>query len=222
MQCTLDVKAARRCLAAVVAQRPDVVLLQEWALKRASALVSLGPTSVVPTNLGPVGHGDYRWFAPVTGGCAVGVRVVRFDAPTARLVPLSLPGWSEGQRVQPGRTAVEVCTRDRTSGRQTTVVSYHLVPGAQRGADYDPSRPHQAQRHRSERARLQRRIDRALDGGDQVFAGGDSNYLGFVLDGLTAANQESASIDDVFATIPAQKITLLETESDHRAVVVDY
>lgn len=222
VQCTLDLNAAGRCLDAVLGQRPDVVLLQEWALKRVPLLIAQGRTSVVPGGLGSLGRGAYRWFAPITGGCAVGVRLDRFDAATARLVSLSRPGWSEGQRVQPGRTAVAVRALDRVSGQPTCLVSYHLIPGAQDGGGYDSSRPHQASRHRSEGARLQRCIDRALRQGVQIFAGGDSNFAGFALDGLTSAWTTTARIDDVFATMPAQAVIRIETESDHPAVVVDY
>lgn len=177
---------------------------------------------VAPFGFGGFSRGDYRWFAPLTGGCAVGLLGERFGSASARLRSLSLPGWSEGQLVQPGRTAVEVRARDLITQRNSTTLSYHLVPGSQAGRRYNPDRPHQSARHQREHGRLQRAVDVALAHGD-VYAGGDSNFDGFVLDGLISAwsgrPHVPGRIDDVFATRAPSSVIEVETESDHRAVV---
>ncbi|MGN6722040.1 MAG: hypothetical protein ACTHJM_05460, partial [Marmoricola sp.] len=138
---------------------------------------------------------------------------------------LSLPGWSEGQLIQPGRTAVQVRARDLITHQESTALSYHLIPGSQAGTHYDAQRPHQAGRHQREHRRLQRAVDAALTRGD-VYAGGDSNFDGFRLDGLTSAwsrsPHEAGRIDDVFATRSPISVLQIESESDHRAIVVDY
>lgn len=226
VQCILESAAASRVLRDVLATDPDVVLLQEWALKRVLILRREGSVRVVaPVSLGCGGVGDYRWFAPITGGCAIGIRDARFEGSHARLRFLSLPGWSEGQRVQPGRTALEVRAIDQITQRPVTFISYHLIPGSEFGGNYLPDRPHQAARHRHEQARLQRAIDRSRAIGD-VYAGGDSNFDGFAIKNLVSAwsgsLHEPGRIDDVFAPRAARAITTIETESDHRALVVDY
>lgn len=224
--CALDRESARECLDAVLAENPDVVLLQEWALKRLAILRGSGSISVVaPVALGEFGAGPYRWFAPVTGGCAVGVLQQRFADARARLRSLSLPGWSEGQLLQPGRTALEIHATDGTSKQSVAFVSYHLVSGAHHEGHYLLDRPHQGARHRHEHARLQRIIDRAR-GSRDVYAGGDANSETMEIAGMISAwrclPDPPRRVDSIFAARSAEAIHQIETASDHRAVVVDY
>ena len=66
-----------------------------------------------------------------------------------------------------------------------------------------------------------------LAAGRVVYAAGDSNFDGLHVDGLTSgweghpgASFGSRRIDDVFGPGPAEAVQLVETASDHRAVLV--
>jgi hypothetical protein len=83
--------AARDALESVLAHAPDLVGLQEWYVVRRGLLRE--------------SSGDYRWYAPLAGGCAVGVRrdrprlVRRHRAEVCRVVGLVTQRLERGETV---------------------------------------------------------------------------------------------------------------------------
>jgi hypothetical protein len=216
--CSLPRAPARTALRTVLAERPDLVALQEWSARRRGLLGEAA---------------DYAWVSPVLGGCAVGARRERFEVLHGRARLLGGLGLADrGTRlvpVLPARFAAVAVLRDRRSNVVVTVVSFHLVPGVQRRGVYRADRPRLVERHRAERAALEAVVREHLDLGREVYAAGDSNFDGFSLAGLTSAWDgrregpgtlgSDRKIDDVLGPGPAVSVRLLETPSDHRAVL---
>lgn len=214
----LSTAAAREALELVLEAEPDLVCLQEWTVLRRRLLAE---------------RPEYAWWAPWFGECVVGARVDRYDRLDRRVVGLSAPGWAESPHrplgLEPPRLACEATYLDRVTGRMTTAVSFHLVPGVQHEGRYRIDRPRLVARHRREVRRLQALVDRRRASGDEVYVAGDSNFDGFTLSGLDSAWQgrDAADggtlgrrrIDDVFAPRPTSDLRLLTTPSDHRALV---
>ena len=217
--CALRPAAAGEALRVVLDSGPDLVCLQEWSWRRRRLLRGTG----------------YHWVAPLLGGCPVGARAGRYDLVESSTRLLAGPGRSDrGARplpVAPARLATVAVVRDRDTGDLVSVVSFHLTPGVQRRGVYRADRPHLVGRHRRETATLERLVAEQQRLGRTVHAGGDSNLHGFRLAGLTSAWDGDAGkglggslgrrrIDDVHGPGPALDVRLLDTPSDHRAVVV--
>ena len=219
---------------------PDLVGLQEWYPTRARLLTPTGRLGSVP-HLGLRWSGSaeraaptYLWNAPLFGGCVVGARADRFELMQCRTRFLSAPGFADREerrrRVEPGRAATVAIYRDLHLDRIVSLVNYHLVSGTQSGHSYRPDRPSLVSRHRREIQVLQRLVGEQLALGHVVYATGDSNFDGLRLDGLTSAwvGRDDAAgtlgprrkVDDVHGPGPAESVTVLTTDSDHRAVMV--
>lgn len=213
----LDRAAARAAVEAVLAEEPDLVGLQEWGWCRRSLLPQT----------------DYAWFTPLYGGNPVGARRDRFTFLAARVHLLAGIGRSDpGARpvpVLPPRVATVARLHDRLRDRTVSVVDFHLVPGAQAHGRYRTDRPLLAARHASEVRRLRGLVGSELAAGHVTFAVGDSNFHGLPLPGLTSAWEgrddspgtlgSTRRVDDVFGPGPAVTVTLVDTASDHRAVL---
>ena len=241
---SLPADRARRALAGVLELAPDLVGLQEWwTPTRHRALRETGSVGWVPdvgVRLRPRDGARppaYLWSAPFLGGTVVGARADRFELVGCRSSILSRPGFADrGERrlgVEPPRLATIATYRDRRGDRPVSVVNYHLSPGVQTLGRYRKDRPLLVARHRAEVRRLQTLVDAALALGHDVYALGDSNFDGFRLRGLTSAwrgrEEEPGTlgprrkVDDVHAGrgVPTS-VTLLASDSDHKAVVVDH
>jgi hypothetical protein len=112
-------------------------------------------------------------------------------------------------------------------------VNYHLSPGVQALGRYREDRPALVARHRKEVRRLQDVVAAQLALGHDVYAMGDSNVDGFRLPGLTSAWEgrddgpgtlgPRRRVDDVHSGRGrATSVTLLASDSDHKAVVVSH
>jgi hypothetical protein len=209
---------ARRALGVVLAQQPDVVALQEWYAVRRDLLPRDG----------------WTWRAPLLGGCVVGVRRGPLTVLQRRTAWLSRPGRADrGENrvgLEPGRAATVVRCRHEESGRRLTVVGYHMVSGVQSRDAYREDRPRLVARHRGEVATLAGIVERLVAEGEEVVALGDSNLHGFALPGLSTTWTGWTGpgtlgprrlVDDVLTTGVGERVRLVETGSDHRAVVVD-
>lgn len=217
----LDRNRAGVAIDAVLDLEPDLVGLQEWYPTRRSVLRDRGDRG-------------YRWWSPLVGGCAVGVRTTRFELLTHRQRLLSPPGRADrGDRafgLEPPRLATVAVLRDREVDQTVSVVVFHLVSGVQSHDRYRDDRPTLVARHQRESAALRGTVAHQIDRGHAVYALGDSNLHGFALPGLVSAWQgrehepgtlgPRRHVDDVFALCPARSVRLVETPSDHRAVVV--
>jgi hypothetical protein len=211
--------AAAEALRIVLDVRPDVVGLQEWGPARSRLLRAT--------------VGEYRWYRPLLGGCPVGVRRARLEVLRIGSVALSGPSLADRAArrnpLVPPRLATVGLLLDRATGRRLRVVNMHLVAYAQRGGRYLEGRPRLVARHRAEHRRLQRIVDRSLRDGVPVHVLGDANFERLRLDGLVSAwdgcpdppgTCGRQTIDDVWGPGPALGVRLLDTPSDHRAVLV--
>lgn len=237
VQCSLSGTTAAGCLDAVLDSAPDLIGLQEWSLARWPVLARHGQVGLLcwPGRRQPLiprwgRRGRYTWVSPVAGGCAVGARADRYLLLAAGLRVLSLPGQLDRELLA-GRVASVSVWRDRwhPGAAATTLVDLHLTPGVQSRGRYRSDRPERVARHRAEVARLQQVVDAELAHGHEVHAVGDSNFDGFGLVGLTSAWQGRQGdfgtlgdrlVDDVHGPGPARVVRLVETASDHRAVLV--
>lgn len=237
VQCSLSRTTAGACLEAVLDEGPDLVGLQEWSLRRWPVLSRHGRVGLLcwpgrwqPVLPGRGRPGRYTWLSPVVGGCAVGARADRYRLLGAGLHLLSRPGLVEGELL-PGRVASLSMWRDRwrPDGAAITLLDLHLTPGVQAGGRYRIDRPGRVARHRAEVVRLQKLVDMEVGRGHVVHAVGDSNFDGFRLVGLTSAwhgregdlgTLGDRCVDDVHGPGPAHVVRLVQTESDHRAVLV--
>lgn len=216
--CTLAPERAREALRTVLAEEPDLVGLQEWTVRRRRLL------RATP---------GYVWASPLLGGCPVGARTDRFDLLECRSVRLAGIGLADrGARsvpLLPARFATVAVLFDRRTRSAVSLVCFHLVPGAQRLGAYRSDRPRLADRHRAETAALSCVVQEQLALGRTVYAVGDSNFDGFRLPGVTSSwlgREEGPGtlgsdrkIDDVFGPGTADSVTLLQTPSDHQAVL---
>lgn len=216
----LDRRRAGEALDAVLAHDPDLVALQEWYATRRPLRTYAEPRGL-------------RWWAPVLGGCAIGARAERYTLLSRRQRLLSRPGRADrGERplgLEPPRLATVATYRDRLLDRTVRVVAYHLVSGVQRDDRYRDDRPALVARHRAEARCLRRVVHDALLEGHDVIALGDSNWHGFALPGLVSAWRPDdhrgtlgprRQVDDVLTSRPSEDVVLVDTPSDHRAVVV--
>jgi endonuclease/exonuclease/phosphatase family metal-dependent hydrolase len=229
---TLGTDDARTALRQVLALEPDLVGLQEWLPTRLGLLRETGRVGAVPGRRVRRQDG-YLWNLPVVGGCAVGARADRFELLGCRARLLSPPGRADHEDrflgLEPPRVATVAVYADRRLDRTVALVDYHLAPGVQRRGSYRADRPRLVARHRREVRRLEEIVAELLALGHVVHAVGDSNFDGLRLAGLTSAweGHEDAPgtlgpvrrVDDVHGPGLAESVRLLETPSDHRAVV---
>lgn len=176
----------------------------------------------------------YVWISSRAGGCPVGARADRFELVECRSRILSWFGRPDradrSQSNLPPRIATVAVFRDRLSDRHVSMVNFHLTPGVQANGQYREDRPRLVARHEGEVRSLNRLVGELLALGHVVYAVGDSNVDGLRLAGLTSAwegwNGEPGTrgprrqIDDVHGPGRAVTVTLLTSESDHKAVVV--
>ncbi|MCW2785346.1 MAG: hypothetical protein JWP74_1863 [Marmoricola sp.] len=234
----LPVRAAELTLEQVLAEQPDLVGLQEWYVSRLLSLRRAGDVRTVPSigqrSVPSTRDARYHWVSSVGCGNVVGARADRFDLVGARAVVLSRIGRSDRPdrflRTEPPRLVTIGVFLDHALDRSVAMMSYHLCPGVEHDGRYIADRPRLVARHRHEVARLEELIGEYQRAGHVVYAVGDSNFDGQRLAGLTSAwdGREDApgtigsgtrKLDDIHGPGPATEVRLLETPSDHRAVV---
>jgi hypothetical protein len=220
----------------VLALEPDLVGLQEWYPRRWPILGRTGRVSLVP-GLGlpaPRNATPYLWNVPLVGGCVIGARVDRFELLSCGTRLLSRPGFSDRElhhrTLEPGRVATVATYRDLLVGLTVCLVNFHLVSGVQADGSYRQDRPVLVKRHQHEVQALRAIVRDQQARGHVVHATGDSNFDGLRIDGLTSAwdgrdNHPGTlgprrKVDDVHGPGQAEAVTLVETGSDHRAIVV--
>ena len=218
---SLPRRDAQAAVAAVLEHRPDLVALQEWHPWRSGLLRRFG---------------DYEWYQPLLGGCALGSRRDRFARLSRGTRRLSPPGRADrdGRRfgVEPSRLAARGVVRDRETGATLALVGYHLVSQVQGAGRYrEDDRPRLVARHRRETAALLRLVDETVAAGAATYACGDSNFHGFRIPGLVSVwdsfpdaggTYGARQIDDVHSPVPPAGVLTVATPSDHLAVVATY
>lgn len=144
----------------------DILALQEWPRRRDRLTRR---------------HKRWTFVRPLLGGGPIGVRnSLGEQVLTVRAKRLHGPGRVDV--VQGRRTHLPTTWATRVKSRRadgSTVVRYnvHLTAGVQYGRDgYRKDRPRRVARHKAERAKLQRLVNRDLDRGYAVEVYGDVNY----------------------------------------------
>lgn len=233
---TLPTDQARAVLDRVLAERPDLVGLQEWYLPRLPLLRRTGGVRLEPGFLRVPGRGApaYHWVATIADGNVVGARADRFDLVEGRSVLLTGVGRSDRPdrflRTEPPRFAALGIFRDRVVDRTVALIGYHLVPGVDEDGRYREDRPLLVARHRQEVRGLESLVARLGRAGHTVYAVGDANVHLQKLAGLTSAwegreddpgtwGSGTRKIDDVHGPGPATEVRLIASASDHRAVL---
>jgi hypothetical protein len=229
---------ARVALEQVLAHEPDLVGLQEWYVSRLRLLREFGDVRVLPSLgtriLRRPRDPAYHWISAIAGGNVVGARAERFDPISSDVVFVSGLGRSDRPDrtlgIEPPRVVTVGVFRDRLVPRTVAMMSYHLTPGVEVEAEYDPDRPRLERRHRTDVQRLEKLVAAHQQQGHVVYAVGDSNFDSLRLAGLTSAwegrehrpgtiGSRTRKLDDVHGPGPASRVTLLTTPSDHKAVV---
>ena len=181
--------------------------------------------------------GDYQWYQPLLGGCAVGARRDRFTRLSRGTRRLSPPGRADRDGrafgVEPARLASRTVQRDRETGETVAVVDYHLVSQVQGANRYrEEDRPGLVARHRRETTALFAAGAETVAAGHATYACGDSNFHGFRIPGLVSVWDRfpdvggtlgpTRQIDDVNGPSAPVDVRTVATPSDHLAVVATY
>ena len=179
---TLPRGDAATTLTQVLDAEPDLLGLQEWYVCRLGLLRQLGDVRVVPGLRIGVREPAYHWVSAVAGGNVVGARADRFVPVSSRAPFLSGIGRSDRPDrflgLEPPREVTIGVFSDREKDRTVAMMSYHLTPGVEAGAEYRADRPRLRRRHESEVRRLERLIAEHQQAGHVVYAVGDSNFDG--------------------------------------------
>jgi hypothetical protein len=235
---TLPAPDARKALDLVLAPQPDLVGLQEWYLPRLPLLRRTGDVRLEPS-FGliriPAAHAPrYHWVETIADGNVVGARADRFDLVHGRSVLLTGIGRSDRPDrfldTEPPRLAALGVFRDRVVDRTVALISYHLVPGVEAGGRYRDDRPLIVARHRREVRRIEGLVTELGRAGHTVYAVGDANFHLQRFAGITSSwdgreddpgtwGRGTRKLDDVHGPGPATEVRLIETPSDHRAVL---
>jgi len=235
---TLPAPDARIALDLVLAPEPDLVGLQEWYLPRLPLLRRTGDVRLepsfglirIPAPRTPL----YHWVETIADGNVVGARADRFDLIEGRSVLLTGIGRSDRPDrfldTEPPRLAALGIFRDRVIDRTVALISYHLVPGVEARGQYRDDRPLIVARHRQEVRRIEGLVAELGRAGHTVYAVGDANFHLQQFAGLTSSwdgreddpgtwGRGVRKLDDVHGPGPAAEVRLIETPSDHRAVL---
>lgn len=235
---TLPASDARTALDLVLAPEPDLVGLQEWYLPRLGLLRRTGDVRLEPTQgllrVPATSRPRYHWVQTIADGNVVGARADRFDLLEGRSVVLTGIGRSDRPdrflALEPPRLAAVGVFRDRAVGSTVALISYHLVPGVEAAGRYREDRPLIVARHRQEVGRLEALIATLGRAGHTVYAVGDANFHLQRLAGLTSSwegreddpgtfGTRTRKLDDVHGPGPASEVRLIQSPSDHRAVL---
>jgi len=237
---TLPRPAAVRMLDAVLDEQPDLVGLQEWYVSRLTLLRRTGsvrlalpfrlPGITVPSS----GPARYHWVCTLADGNAVGARADRFDRVEGRSVLIDPLGRADRAdrflRTEPPRFVAVGIFCERSTGTTFALTSYHLTPHVENHGEYRTDLPLLVARHQREVRALADLVAELQASGHVTYAVGDANFDRQQIPGVTSAwlgrEQEPGTwgtgtrkLDDVQGPGPAASVRLVETGSDHRAVV---
>lgn len=225
---TLSVAAFEHGLRLVLADHPDICVLQEAGPNRDHAIEK------VCAELG------YAW-ARAKGGEPVLWKIARYGKTPRSVHPVLLAraefvGHLIGRKDRlPPSIATEVCLDDVTAkhpdGAVTVVLDYHLTAEVQYGARYrrDPAHLLRVMRHKREKRRLGGRARMQHRHGRTVYPAGDGNFDGMTLGGFVSCWTDhhggtlgGRAVDIIFAATKAPKLWTIQTPSDHDSLVVTY
>ncbi|MCZ4499258.1 MAG: hypothetical protein JWQ74_1811 [Marmoricola sp.] len=237
---TLPRADAGRALEAVLAEKPDLVGLQEWYVTRLPLLRRTGTVRLVaPLGLPGIpvpsaGAPRYHWVTTLADGNAVGARADRFDLVQGRSLLIDPIGRGDRDdrflHTEPPRYVAVGVFRERSTGTTYAMISYHLTPHVENHGEYRSDLPLLVARHQREVRALAALVAELQAQGHVTYAVGDANFDRQKLAGVTSswAGREQdpgtwgtglRKLDDVQGPGPATSVRLVETGSDHRAVV---
>lgn len=180
--------------------RCDVLALQEWPGGRNQMLAQLGRLlrwlqTRDTVRRGRKPRGEWTWHRPRLGGGPIGVRnELGEKALSCRAKILAAPGFVGRSPGRKSRAVLGPSYATRLKSRRadgSIVVRYviHLTAGVQAGKDgyrKDQASARRVARHRNERDRLERLVERdqAKYGEDNVEVYGDTNFHRMPIPGL--------------------------------------
>lgn len=226
--------------------RVDLVGLQEWAggprnaiLRRRGTLTRIPALRRWLPLVKPARAADgWTWVRPALGGPTVGAKASRYVPRFVRSRTLAPAGRLErvpGFRALLGASKVTVAgfTDLADGGRLVVLIDGHLTRHVEKGGHYRRGLPRTVARHKREVAQLERVIAYHEARGRRVFVTIDGNYDGLDLEGLvpcwlghpkaeTGGTLGARRPDVIYADDHATEVDVIETISDHDALVATY
>jgi hypothetical protein len=222
-------------------RRCHVLALQEWPRGRNKMLADTGRLIwwPRPPKAGPVTpRGTWTFHRPWVGGAPIGVRNDLGETPlSCRAKVLAGPGYVGRS---PGRKSRAVlgpsyATKLKTrlpGGRIKVRYNIHLTSGVQAGKSgyrKDAASARRVARHRNERDRLERMVERDLAKGRDVEIYGDTNFHHMPIPGLVAwwpvapgaGTFGDRAIDGIWISEKPDDVQLLAplVRGEHRSVI---
>jgi hypothetical protein len=221
-------------------RRCHVLALQEWPRGRNRLLADAGRLMVWPRPRPPQDRRTWlwTWHRPRLGGGPIGVRNDLGETPlSCRAKVLAGPGYVGRS---PGRKSRAVlgpsyATKLKTrlpGGRIRVRYNIHLTAGVQAGQDgyrKDAASARRVARHRNERDRLERMVERDLAKGRDVEVYGDTNFHHMRIPGLVgwwpvepdAGTFGDRAIDGIWTSEKPDDVQLLAplVRGEHRSVI---
>lgn len=240
-----DTLMAGSALAALnkVSDASDLLGLQEWPARRNGMLRDKGSLSRGPMLGKHEPQGTWTWTRPLIGGGPVGARTNQAALLACHAKMLVGPGRVEGTAQagvpRKGFLGPSWATVTRWEGfgaePELVVINVHLTAEVQQGkVGYRKDMPKRVNRHRRERAALQRLVDRHLENGLRVAVVGDTNYHQMHIHGLTGwwmaddpdadqGTEGDRAIDVIETSWGApDSVQILTSASDHNHPVATY
>lgn len=219
---TLPADKAERSLRKVLAAKPTMLTLPEWTSRRRPILEAIRR------------EGDYRWARPEGGGAPL-VYDARFTLRSARTVkisPLAFVGRLPGRKSTLPPSLASVYVLEDEDGDEYACIGFHFTAEVQKGKGYRRTLSHarRVARHKLERYRVGRIASRQRKKGRRPFPAGDTNFEGMEIDGLKSCwdgrrspgTLGNRTVDVVYGDRRATDVDVIETDSDHDAVIAEY
>lgn len=165
----------------ILAERCDVLALQEWPRGRNDLLRALGSLTMWPRVGEPRPRGEWDFHRPRLGGGPIGVRRELGETVlSCRAVALVGPGRMDpapGRRTLLGPSWATRLKSLRADGSIVVRYDIHFTASVQRGqVGYRSDNPKRVARHKAERAALERHVAYDLAKGYDVEVYGDTNF----------------------------------------------
>lgn len=222
-------------------RRCHVLALQEWPRSRNKMLADAGRLIWWPRPGRKFKvKGAWTFHRPRLGGGPIGVRnTLGETALSCRAKVLAGPGYVGRSPGRESRAVLGPSYATRLKSRRadgSTVVRYviHLTAGVQAGTSgyrKDHASARRVARHRNERDKLERMVERDQARGRDVEVYGDTNFHHMPIPGLTSwwatdpdtATFGSRTIDGIYTSAPPDEVQVLPplVRGEHRSVITE-
>ena len=218
----------------VLAERCDVLALQEWARNRNGLLRKLGTLAFWPRTRNVKVKGDWTFHRPLLGGGPIGVRTDLDETPlSCKAVALVGPGRMDpmpGRRTTLGPSFATRLKSRRWDGSIVVRYNIHLTASVQRGQhSYRHDAPKRGARHQAGRRARERHVARGRAQGVDVAVYGDTNFHHMPIHGVIGWWSEaphdgtlgSRAIDGIWTSRRPDDVAFLASlvPGEHRHVI---